>query len=264
MKYEINTHLFSKKLSNLLIKKGMVDKKGKPDKIALYNLLYPTNTITKDDCKIDRQAVTDKTRNISNWLKGNNYPKRISDVLELCNALDCDLDYFFTTMPAPTHDIDFISKEINLSCDAVLYMQNATEYEQLILDTILKKEYLWDICFAIYSYMQTYYKEIHIQDKDTRNTKLQDTEKMEFAEYRATKHFSDLLIHKLANDKDIQKYNKYEHDMETLRCALTNPTFKSAMEKAFEGFSDFRKKGKGGFKDYIQYLEERKTQKSDD
>ena len=115
MKYEIDTHLFSQKLSSLLIEKGMIDKKGNPDKIALYNLLYPNNMITEKDCEIDRQAVTDKTRNISNWLKGNNYPKRISDVLELCNALDCDLDYFFTNMPAPTHDIEFISQKTGLN-----------------------------------------------------------------------------------------------------------------------------------------------------
>lgn len=118
MKYEINTHLFAQKLSALLINKGMINKKGEPEKIALYNLLYPTDAITDEDCKISRQAVTDKTRNISNWLKGNNYPKRISDVLTLCNALDCDLDYFFTDMPAPTHDLEFISHETGLSAQA--------------------------------------------------------------------------------------------------------------------------------------------------
>lgn len=118
LKYEIDTHLFSNKLSSLLIKKGMINKRDEPDKIALYNLLYPTDAITDEDCKINRQAVTDKTRNISNWLKGNNYPKRISDVLALCNALDCDLDYFFTNMPAPTHDLEFISHETGLSSQA--------------------------------------------------------------------------------------------------------------------------------------------------
>ncbi len=48
MKYEINSHLFSKKLSSWLIKKGLKDKKGEPDKIALYNLLYPANVITEE------------------------------------------------------------------------------------------------------------------------------------------------------------------------------------------------------------------------
>lgn len=257
MKYEIDTHLFSKKLSSLLIKKGMINKKGEPDKISLYNLLYPANAITDEDCRIDRQAVTDKTRNISNWLKGNNYPKRISDVLALCNALDCDLDYFFTNMPAPTHDIEFISKETNLSCDSVLYIQNATEYEQLILDTILKKEYFWDICYAIYSYMQTYYKEFQIQDSSTENIKLQDKEKMEFAEYRATKHFSNTLVNKISRDEDIKKYNKYEHDMETLRHIILSDDFKKSMQQASDEFEKFRKSCKGGFNDFIEYLEKK-------
>ncbi len=105
--------------------------------------------------------------------------------------------------------------------------------------------------------MQTYYKEIHIQDKDTGDTQLKDTEKMEFAEYRANKHFSDVLINKLANDEDIQKYNKYEHDMETLRHTITSPAFRSAMEKACDEFDKFRRSGKGGFNDFIEYLEKR-------
>ena len=258
MKYEIDVHLFSKKLSSLLIKKEMIDKKGEPDKIALYNLLYPKNAINDEDCKIDRQAVTDKTRNISNWLKGNNYPKRISDVLDLCNALDCDLDYFFTNMPAPTHDIEFISKETNLSCDAILYIQNATEYEQLILDTILKKEYFWDICYAIYSYMQTYYKEFQIQDANTGNVNLQDKEKMEFAEYRATKHFSNTLINKISKDEDIKKYNKYEHDLEILRHTLSSDSFRKNLEMAVEAW----KKSGMDFNEYIEYIEEKKTKRS--
>ena len=146
--------------------------------------------------------------------------------MTLCNALDCALDYFFTNMPAPTHDIEFISKETTLSCDAILYIQNATEYEQLILDTILKKEYFGDICYAIYSYMQTYYKEIQIQDSSTKNINLQNKEKMEFAEYRATKHFSDTLINKIAKDEDIRNYNNYEHEMEILRHAMAGVLYR--------------------------------------
>lgn len=138
MKYEIDTHLFSHKLSSILIQKGMTNKKGEPDKIALYNRLYPTNAITDEDCKKDRQSVTDKTRNISNWLKGNNYPKRISDVLELCNALNCDLDYFFTSMPAPTHDLDFISQKTGLSAQAtnrlIEYDTNIKELLNSLID----------------------------------------------------------------------------------------------------------------------------------
>lgn len=160
-------------------------------------------------------------------------------------------------MEAPTHDIEFISQETNLSCDSVLYIQTATEYEQLILDTILKKEYFWDICHAIYSYMQTYYKEIQIQNSSIENINLQDKEKMEFAEYRATKHFSNTLVNKISKDEDIKKYNKYEHNMETLRHTILSDNFKKSMQQASDEFEKFRLSGKGGFNDFIEYLEER-------
>lgn len=102
-----------------MIKKGMVDKKGNPDKIQLYNLLYPNDQITANFCKLDRQGVTDKTRNISNWLNGKNYPKDIKKILDICNALECDLDYFFTDMKSSTHDLAFIEKETGLTQSSI-------------------------------------------------------------------------------------------------------------------------------------------------
>lgn len=256
MKYEIDLHLFSQKLSSLLIKKGMINKKGKPDKVALYNLLYPTDVITDEFRRLNgTQAVTDKTRTVGNWLDGKSYPKTIYNVLNLCNALDCDLDYFFSDMAAPTHDIEFIAKETNLSYDAVLYMQNATEYERLILDTMLRKGYFWDICYAIYSYMQTYYKEFQIQDASTENINLQDKEKMEIAEYRAMKHFSDALINKISKDEDVKKYNKYEHDMESLRHYVLTGDFKKNLERTYSEFEEFMKNGNGNLNDFIEYTE---------
>lgn len=217
MKYEIDIHFFKEKLTSLMIKKGMIDSKGKPDKIQLYNLLYPSDKITAEFCKLDRQGVTDKTRNISNWLSGKNYPKDIKRILEICNALECDLDYFFTDMEAPTHDLAFIKKEIGLSVDSVLYLRSATNYERLTLDVLLSQGYFKDICLAIYSYMQTLYKDMNIEDKDTNEIQnIQDSEKLEIAEYRASKHFSNLLINKLANNKDIQNYNYNEHTLEVL------------------------------------------------
>lgn len=107
--------------------------------------------------------------------------------------------------------------------------------------------------------MQTYYKEFQIQDDSTENIKLQDKEKMEFAEYRATKHFSNTLINKLAKDEDIKKYNKYEHDMEILRHVILSDDFKKSMEQASEEFEKFRKSGKGGFNDFIEYLEKERN-----
>lgn len=232
MKYLNEPQLFAKKLTTIMIDKKMIDKRGKPDKIALYNLLNPNAQITENDCEIDRQGVTDKTRAISNWLNGKNYPKSIFDVISLCNALDCDLDYFFTDMLAPTHDINFITQETNLSYNAILNLQKTTDFERSILDILLKKEYFRDICFSIYSYMQTYYKEILVQDKDTGDRKLQDTEKMEIAEYRASKHFSHVLVNKIAKDEEIQKFNKYEHGIQILNNLLTTGQFRERLIKA--------------------------------
>lgn len=157
----------------------MIDKKGKPDKIDLYNLLYPTNAITKKDCEIDRQAVTDKTRNIDNWLKGKNYPKRISDVLELCNALSCDLDYFFTKMSAPTHDVEFISKETGLSTDAIETLKSLKiayrfDEDMKIFNYIMSNRRLFSIFLSNLSdYIQPEYDvPIHPeQDEKTKNIK---------------------------------------------------------------------------------------------
>lgn len=117
----------------------MIDKKGNPDKVALYNLLYPDDLITEKIRQTDSQCVVDKTRNISNWLKGNNYPKRISDVLALCNALDCDLDYFFSNMNARTHDIEFISKETGLSDITIEEITRLSVSEKHIIDAIFSR-----------------------------------------------------------------------------------------------------------------------------
>lgn len=252
MKYESDLRIFSKKLKDLMLEKGLINQQGKPDRNALYNLMYP-DTITEDDKK-DKLAVESRTKTVGNWLNGKNYPKRIDDMLDLCNALNCDLDYFFTYMPEPTHDLKFIADSTELSWQAVQALQNLSEFEKLILNTMLKNGYFGDICFAVYSYMQTYYKELVVQDKDTGNTKLQDTEKMEIAEYRATKHFSNLLVNKLANDEDIKNYNDYEHDMEILTHVLTNPKVQPALKEASEKFKEFRKNG-GSFSEFRQGIQ---------
>lgn len=48
----------------------------------------------------------------------------------------------------------------------------------------------------------------------------------EFAEYRATKHFSDTLINKIAKDEYIRNYNNYEHEMEILRHAMASVLYR--------------------------------------
>lgn len=115
MGYEIDLHLFSKKLCSIMKKKKLTNKKGNPCPIALYNLLYPDDIITEVKLKENRQEATDKTRNIRNWINGKNYPKNISTILSLCNALEIDLNYLFTDMECKTHDVQFIYTKTGLS-----------------------------------------------------------------------------------------------------------------------------------------------------
>ena len=236
LKYEINEHIFSKKISAILEKKGMVTKKGVPDAVALYNLLYPDDFITEEQKSIDPQGTIDKTRRIRNWINGKNYPKTISDILNLCNSLNCDLDYFFTDMVAPTHDIEFISKVTKLTSDSIRYLQAATEYETLTLNTFLENGYFFDLCESIYIYMQSYYKDFSVQDQNLYidNIKLQDTEKLEIAEYRATKHFSNLLIEKLASNDALKRYNYLQHGLETAHAYLNSDSFKETISNVTE------------------------------
>ena len=128
MKYEIEIHIFSEKLNRIMLEKGLVNKKGKADPIKLYNLLYPNDEITDDMFKLDGQKYRDKTHNILNWIQGKNYPKSIKDILSLCNALECDLDYFFTDMECPTHDIQFIHDYIGISKEAINELHRLTTF----------------------------------------------------------------------------------------------------------------------------------------
>lgn len=184
-------------------------------------------------------------------------PKVETDILlAYSEYFNVSIDYLLcsTDIPFKNNEIPKL-EELGLSSDAILYIKNASEYEQLILDTILKRKYFWDICYAIYSYMQTYYKELQIQDSDTGDVKLQDKEKMEFAEYRATKHFSDTLINKISKDEDIREYNKYEHDIETLQHVVSNNDISEIVKQSSDEFEKFRKSGKGGLKAFKKHLE---------
>lgn len=188
-------------------------------------------------------------------------PKIETDILlAFSEYFNVSIDYLLcsTDIPFKNKEIPKL-EELRLSSDAIMYIKNASEYEQLVLDTLLKKKYFWDICYAIYSYMQTYYKEFQIQDANTENVKLKDKEKMEFAEYRATRHFSDTLINKISKDEDIKKYNKYEHDLEILRHVVSSNDFIKGVKQASDEFEKFKKEGKGGFNDFIEYLEKKKN-----
>lgn len=159
MKYVNDLHaqraIFSSKLRNIMIKREMTYDNGKPDPIDLYNILYPNDYIDKKERGFHRSDYTDKVRKYDNWIKGNNYPKNISDVLKLCNALKCDLDYFFTDMESSTHDIEFISSETGLSEDAILklkkYLGDEKPREMFVLNELLFKYF--DIISSITDYI---------------------------------------------------------------------------------------------------------------
>ncbi len=192
-----------------------------------------------------------------NYEQGRNYPT-LEYATKLSDLYNVSIDYLLGRSDYVKVENEMISEIIHLSDNAITSIQNATEYERLLLDTLLSKKYFTDICFSIYSYMQTYYKDLHIKDENTGDIILKESEKMEFAEYRATKHFSDVLINKIANDEDIKNYNGYEHDLETAVHILNNPKFQNTISDLSTELKDFKKNNGGKYKDFI----ESKKQKS--
>lgn len=63
--------------------------------------------------KINRSKET-----IRNWEQGRNIPE-IKDLLELCEFLNCDMDYLLGRIECKTHDLAFIAKETGLTEDAI-------------------------------------------------------------------------------------------------------------------------------------------------
>lgn len=135
MIYEIDLHFFAQKLSSLMKERGMVDKKGNPDSKELYKAMYPNNIET--DSK-NGQSLTDKARAQDNWIKGKNFPQDITKLLELCNALNCNLDYFFTPMQEATHDMHYICEETGLTTQSVETLKKLHDREQYYTDHDMK------------------------------------------------------------------------------------------------------------------------------
>lgn len=132
-KYVDDLQLFSKKLCSLLKEKEMTDKNGRPDPIKLHNVLYPQDEISIEDIeKFGRSSFTEKTRKERNWINGENYPKRIGDILLLCNTFECNFDYFFTDMPHKTHDEKFIHDYTGLSDDAIGFLHEENSKNDVI------------------------------------------------------------------------------------------------------------------------------------
>lgn len=147
-KYVDDLQIFQKKLCSMLTQKNLIDKNGCPDPIKLHNALYPNDAISEEDIsKFGRSYFSVQTRKESNWIKGKNLPKRISDILLLCNTFDCDFDYFFTDMPCRTHDVQFIHDYTGLSSESIDVLSHFSKIPKDELYTIDN-----EFCIALCAY----------------------------------------------------------------------------------------------------------------
>lgn len=78
------------------------------------------------------------------------------------------------------------------------------------------------------------FRSVQDQNLYIDNIKLQDTEKLEIAEYRATKRFSNLLIKKLASNDALKRYNYLQHCLETAHAYLNSDSFKETISNVTE------------------------------
>lgn len=90
---KLSAQFFSKNLKEVMKRKGLVNKKGIPDYIKLYDAFYPNDRLSKN---LEGQALRDKARKFDTWLKGTSYPKSVADLVTLCNILDCSMDFLFS------------------------------------------------------------------------------------------------------------------------------------------------------------------------
>lgn len=136
MNYETHLHYdceqFALKLGTLMKERNLVDKKGKPSHIELYNLFYPNDKISTSAVG---QAVIDKTRKFRDWINGKHFPKDLQDLLKLCNVLDCDIEYLFCEeVEHATRDEEFICNYLGLDKYAVRelheYKNTADTYDK--------------------------------------------------------------------------------------------------------------------------------------
>lgn len=231
MKYEINQKIFSEKLRKLLKEKKIVNKKGEANQFALYNLLYPNDKITDKLLETDRPQATIKARKVDNWIKGTDYPKKPQDMIDLCNCLNCDFDYFFTSMETPTHDLDFISKEIHLSHNAIQNIQAYDEHIINILDRLITNndDLLKFLLDTLYRYIYSSSSTVTIDNSILGNTqKMDKKESIELLKYSATKSFE--LILRSIDDlyaKDLEKAYENKIKMLELENEITHKEFET-------------------------------------
>lgn len=221
---------------------------------------YKKNRIIalRKEKKLNQEEVANQIgcvlKTYQNYEQGHTFPT-LEYAAKLAKLYNVSIDYLLGYSDYTHIENEILGNMIGLSDDAILYIQESTEYERLTLDTLLSKGYFREICIAIYNYMQTYHKEIQVQDSATgNNIFLQDSEKMEFAEYRASKHFSNLLINFLTKDNDLLQYNDYQHDLEILQNPRVHQSLLNAAQKLQNEFDKFRDSGKGGAREFAEYL----------
>lgn len=68
---------------------------------------------------------------IRNWEQGRNIPE-IKDLLNICDKLNCSLDYLFGRIECTTHNIQFISDETHLTEQSIKHLANNKSYSEVI------------------------------------------------------------------------------------------------------------------------------------
>ena len=130
--------LFHTRLSELLMRKGMVDKKGKPDHIQLYKALYSNKTSEKnDELPLTRTDYEQSARTQRNWLDGSSKPKSWNIMTHLCNVLECDMEYLMGyDSQYSSRDEQFVCEYLGLSRNVVSKIHEMSQYASLDNSTI--------------------------------------------------------------------------------------------------------------------------------
>ena len=69
------------------------------------------------------ELVEKNIKTIQNWEQGVALPEMI-DLLNICNMLNCDMDYLFGRINSTTHDLKYISDETGVSEDGIRHIQS--------------------------------------------------------------------------------------------------------------------------------------------
>ena len=64
------------------------------------------------------EALVCSVESVRNWEQGRTVPE-IGTLFQIAELLDCDLDYLIGRIERPTHDLEYISRQLRLSEEAV-------------------------------------------------------------------------------------------------------------------------------------------------